>query len=95
MCHGSVLIVCGWVGWDVCKPNLVKHFGLVFCVYARAKPFNIDIVTSMFPQLVTTLKPMYPRALSTTIGVAGRLIPWGGLDGGGMLDIVRLVLNLL
>ena len=52
-------------------------------------------LTSMFPQVVTTLKPMYPRELRTTIGVAGRLIPWGGLDGGGLWDIVKLALNLL
>ena len=53
------------------------------------------VLTSMLPQVVTTLKPMYPRELRTTIGVAGRLIPWGGLDGGGLWDIVKLALNLL
>jgi hypothetical protein len=41
-----------------------------------------------------TLKPMYPKALRTTIGVAGRLIPWGGL-GGGVVELGRLGQNLL
>jgi hypothetical protein len=50
--------------------------------------------TSVFPEVDMTLKPMYPKALRTTIGATGRLIPWGRL-GGGVVELGRLVLNLL
>ena len=37
------------------------------------------VPTSIVPEVERTLKPMYPKALSTTMGLAGRLTPWGGL----------------
>ena len=54
-CLGSVLKVCGGFGCVVVKPNLVKHFApslhlwTLFCVCARAKPFNFGTKSKISP----------------------------------------------
>ena len=84
--HNSIIASFSML-YFICGSVLIKAF--------QQGPMKYEILlTSKFPRVAITLKPMYPSALSITIGVTGTLIPWGGLDCGGIAEVIKLVLNL-